>query len=202
MVQFNEAQLAILEEYWRMRFDEPRPPKSRCIYAALRCCNVGPKVTSQDIGRYFSNRAARETGQPRARPLTPAQLGLLEESWCSDPYPYVGTIIVLTYQTKLQPKQVKRWFDNQRKKYRNNGLFLSTRNVAQQDPACAARMWRAYNKNPSEYAKKLWLGTISASTGAPTGKAIDTAKEREWERRWDTDTKDGRKGQIDDGDEN
>ncbi|XXH05812.1 hypothetical protein Hte_012250 [Hypoxylon texense] len=185
--RFNEAQMAILEQFWQSRLDAPRPPKRLSIPAALSCCEVGPPVTSQDVGRYFSNRAARESGQPRARPLTTMQRELLEGSFEHDAFPYTGTIIVLTYQTKLRPKQVKQWFDNRRKKHRCYGLPLVTNNLVEQDAAAAARMWRAFKANPDEYAKQLWLGTISSRTGACTGKVAGIAEGEEWERLWGMD---------------
>ncbi|KAI1763725.1 hypothetical protein GGR53DRAFT_353894 [Hypoxylon sp. FL1150] len=182
---FNEAQLAILEWYWQnFRYDEARPSKQLSIPIALNCCEVGPLVTSQDVGRYFANRAARESGQPRATPLTDRQREILEDSFDDDPFPYTGTTIVLTYQTKLRPKQVRQWFDNRRKKYRNEGLPLITRNSAEQDMTAAARMWRAYKRDPEGYAKQLWLGTISVRTGAPTGHVATEADIEKWEVFW------------------
>lgn len=118
--------------------------------------------------------------------MTTAQRELLEESFEDDPFPYTGTFIVLTYQTKLRPKQVKQWFDNQRKKLRSYGLPLTTSNLVEQDAAAAARMWRAFKADPDDYAKQLWLGTISSRTGAYTGKVAGIAEREEWERLWGT----------------
>lgn len=133
------------------------------------------------LSRYFADRAARESGQPRATPLTDGQREILEESFFNEPFPYTGVIILLTYRTQLRPKQVKQWFDNRRKKYRTEGVPLPTRNSAEQDPAAAARMWRAYKRDPDEYAKQLWLGIIHDRTGASTGQVASEADVEEWE---------------------
>lgn len=50
---FTEAQLAILEREWGFRDQgASRPHKRRSITVAMNCSDVGPRVTSQDVGRY------------------------------------------------------------------------------------------------------------------------------------------------------
>ncbi|KAI0008647.1 hypothetical protein F4779DRAFT_426222 [Xylariaceae sp. FL0662B] len=185
---FNEAQLAILEDYWRLRRDAPRPPKRLSICAAMSCSEVGPEVTSQAVGRYFSNRAARERGQPRARAPTRKQLRLLEEAFDEDAYPYTGTIILLTYQTGLQPKQVKSWFDNRRRRLARKGEYMFSMNF-DQDPALAATMWRDYQKDPEAYAREIFLG-MRAPSGEWFYDLAEPEDEAEWDRRWSSAARD------------
>ncbi|KAI0384577.1 hypothetical protein F5Y04DRAFT_248645 [Hypomontagnella monticulosa] len=180
MARFNEAQMAIIEEYWNIWRMCSGPSRKFSRAAAVRCWKVGPRVTSQDIGQYFSNRAAREAGRPRARPPTPEQLEILKDNFLDEPFPPTGTLILLTYQTGLEPKQVKQWFDYQRKKYRNDGILLVTRSANQQNPVTAAKMWRAFKKAPAEYTKSLWLGAIALDSGEPTGEPPGEGREEEW----------------------
>ncbi|CAJ2504298.1 Uu.00g116920.m01.CDS01 [Anthostomella pinea] len=136
---FNEAQMEYLEKGWQFRFDnEP----------------------------YFSNRAAHESGRPRAQAKTPRQLGLLEASFAADHYPTTTQMIILTHQTGgLRPKPVKDWFESQRRKLeRNGGLLFTKRDRVGMDEAGgaarAARMWRRYGKEGGRYAMDLWLGRM------------------------------------------
>jgi hypothetical protein len=64
----------------------------------------------------------------------------------------------------LEPKQVKAWFDNERKKADKRGETMFTRNEPT-DMNDAARMWRAYKKDPEGYVKALTSGEISPRTG-------------------------------------
>jgi hypothetical protein len=107
---------------------------------------------------------AREEGRPRAVRKTPEQLERLRESWEDEPYPNVGETIILVHSTGLEPKQVKAWFDNERKKANKKGEPMVTRNTPT-DMNDAARMWRAFKKDPEGYARALTSGEISPGTG-------------------------------------
>jgi hypothetical protein len=64
----------------------------------------------------------------------------------------------------LEPKQVKAWFDNERKKADKKGETIFTKNKPT-DMKDAARVWRAYKKDPEGYERALTSGEISARTG-------------------------------------
>ncbi|KAI1326440.1 hypothetical protein F5Y16DRAFT_400331 [Xylariaceae sp. FL0255] len=185
---FNEAQLTLIEEVWDewIRIGHTRPPKKASINTAVRCWRIGPQISSQDVGR-------QTPGQPRAQSKTPEQLQLLEEAFDDDPYPPVGVMIVLTYQTKLEPKQVKQWFDYKRAKLDKTGeVFFTRAPPAGLTPAnlatCAARMWRAYKRDPEGYAKELYMRRVSHYTGESSQHQrepeLEAEDEREWEQRW------------------
>ncbi|KAI1079651.1 hypothetical protein F5B20DRAFT_581110 [Whalleya microplaca] len=184
MGQFTEAQLGILEQYWNRRQGAPRPPQHLSLYAAIDCSDVGPPVTSQDVGRYFSNRVAQERGRPRARAPTPAQLRLLKEEFLYDPYPDTATTIILTWQTGLRGTQVKSWFEYRRRKFIRAGKLLFSLND-EQDPGTAASMWRQYRKNPHAYARMLYMNQ-------PTGQFVGAEREAEWDSKWGENDEDGR----------
>jgi hypothetical protein len=59
---------------------------------------------------------------------------------------------------------VKQWFENERKKAFPKGERIFTRNESP-DRNDAARMWRAYKKDPEGYVRALCSREISAVTG-------------------------------------
>jgi hypothetical protein len=205
--RFNAAQLQILEEEYvfgrGMADRNGRVGKNHVIIAAIRCSQAGPEVSAMEVGkwanspslnfsssvaptnrlhRYYANRVAREEGRPRAVRKTPEQLERLRESWEDDPYPTVGETIILVHSTGLEPKQVKAWFDNERKKADKRGETMFTRNEPT-DMNDAARMWRAYKKDPEGYVKALTSGEISPRTGQRQAVEEDNEDGDEWENR-------------------
>jgi hypothetical protein len=79
---------------------------------------------------------------------------------------------MLVHSTGLEPKQVKAWFDNERKKADKRGETMFTRNKPT-DMNDAARMWRAYKKDPEGYARALSSREISPRAGERQRAAND-----------------------------
>jgi hypothetical protein len=71
----------------------------------------------------YANRIAAEQNRPRAIQKTPEQLQKLQELWDKDPYPTPGETMLVAHDSGLEPKQVKNWFDNERKKVEKNGTL-------------------------------------------------------------------------------
>lgn len=68
--------------------DRARPPSNMSATICFKVSRLGSVfITSQEVGRWFGNRAKQEDGVPRATAKTPEQLAMLEESFASDPYP-------------------------------------------------------------------------------------------------------------------
>ncbi|CAG8982548.1 hypothetical protein HYALB_00002330 [Hymenoscyphus albidus] len=120
-----------------------------------------PQFTPAQI--YFSNRAAAESGRSRTQAKTPEQLEVLRSSWEDDPFPLTGERILLVHETGLQKAQVDSWFQAERKKAEKNGEDLWSRN-RDNDPNAAAKMWRAYKRDPDGYVEGLTSGRIHPGT--------------------------------------
>ncbi|CAG8949197.1 hypothetical protein HYFRA_00004820 [Hymenoscyphus fraxineus] len=180
MPQFTPAQMEILEWEWQHRDGDDRPEKKRSISAAVEMSMVGPRVTSQAVGKYFSNRAAAESGRSRTQAKTPEQLEVLRSSWEDDPFPLTGERILLVHETGLQKAQVDSWFQAERKKAEKNGEDLWSRN-RDNDPNAAAKMWRAYKRDPEGYVEGLTSGRIHPGTGED--RYIYVRREEEGEER-------------------
>ncbi|KAJ6619928.1 hypothetical protein B0H10DRAFT_1130266 [Mycena sp. CBHHK59/15] len=116
---FNEAQLEFLEDQLSRckRYGKgDRPPRRQSLMIALQASDLGPEVTSQEVGKWFANRVKQDKGQPRASQKTPEQLALLEASFLEDELPEVEEKIRLVCATGLTSKQVDAWFCYRRKK--------------------------------------------------------------------------------------
>ncbi|CAJ2504311.1 Uu.00g117050.m01.CDS01 [Anthostomella pinea] len=169
---FTDAQMEILERTWTyfvLIFNQPRPMKQHSAIVAMHCSDVGSEVTSQQVGRFFAERAADIVGRPRAQAKSPRQLRLLEDSFNADAYPTTAELIILTHQMGLKPAQVKVWFVNKRRRIDRCGGRLFTRrhrvgvfarrltdnlvNAPQ-----AARMWRQYEADGGFYAIRVVVG--------------------------------------------
>lgn len=160
----NTAQQLVLDDLWSLCCLSLSPrPKNLCSYATVQCMLVGPFISSQEIGRYFANRAARgtktlflapkviallthyiESGKPRANRKTPQQLEMLHKSFKETPYPQAMVSIVLVYETGLSAGQIKKWFQNERCKRGVTGGWKG----AGKDVHVAARWWREYRREP------------------------------------------------------
>lgn len=170
---------------------------------SLKChVETGSLISSQEIGqyvygfainwiaftnsdfRYFHNRSAREEGRPRAQAKTSAQVAILRDSFEEEMSPYVGELILLTYATGLLKKQVKVWFENQRKKGMKNVVKWNERgrNVSPQDQQAAKRMWKAYENAPESYVKEIFFGKICPRTGDLTPRDVTAQQQSVWER--------------------
>lgn len=72
----------------------------------------------------------------------------------------------------LQVKQVKTWFENQRRKHVKDEDFLALSppeifGMEGQDTKHAAAMMRQYNKDPKDYARSLVMWERCVRTGRP-----------------------------------
>ncbi|KZW03912.1 hypothetical protein EXIGLDRAFT_8361 [Exidia glandulosa HHB12029] len=84
---------------------------------SLIVSDLGPEVTSQNVGSWFAKRAKREAGQPRMTRKTPEQLAILDESFARYAYPGNEELIRLIRTTLLSKRQIDAWFCHQRKKF-------------------------------------------------------------------------------------
>lgn len=85
-------------------------------------------------------------------------------------YPYTGEVIPLAFLSGLQVKQVKAWFEYQRKKCVEDQDFMSLHppeifGMKSQDTKDAAAMMPHYKKDPKEYARSLVMWERSVRTG-------------------------------------
>lgn len=76
----------------------------------------------------------------------------------------------LAFLSGLQVKQVKAWFENQRRKYDEEGDDLAVSppeifGLKGQDTKHAAAMTRQYNRDPREYARSLIMRERCVRTG-------------------------------------
>lgn len=132
-----------------------------------------PKVTSRNLtaSRYYANREATENGRPRAQTKTREQVALLEYAFAQTRgYPYTGEVLPLAFLSGLQVKQVKSWFEYQRKKCYQDGDEMCLEppeesGMKVQDTKDAAAMMRQYKKDPKEYARSLVMWERSVRTG-------------------------------------
>lgn len=81
-------------------------------------------------------------------------------------------MLPLAFLTGLQVKQVKSWFENQRKKCVQDEDFLALHQpeifgMRGQDTKDAAAMIRQYNKDPKGYTKSLVMWERCVRTGQP-----------------------------------
>lgn len=79
-------------------------------------------------------------------------------------------MLPLAFLSGLQVKQVKAWFENQRRKYDEEGDELAVCppeifGLKGQDTKDAAAMTRKYNKDPKEYARSLIMWERCVRTG-------------------------------------
>lgn len=86
-------------------------------------------------------------------------------------------MLPLAFLSGLQVKQVKAWFENQRRKYHEEGDDLAVSppeifGLKGQDTKDAAAMTRQYNKDPREYARSLIMWERCVRTGRP-GPSVD-----------------------------
>lgn len=123
--------------------------------------------------RYYANREASQNGRPRAQAKTREQVRLLEYVFATTHgYPYTGEVLPLAFLSGLQVKQVKSWFEYQRKKCVDDEDFSVLQppeifGMEGQDTKDAAAMMRKYNKDPKEYARSLVMWERSVRTGNP-----------------------------------
>ncbi|KAJ6619936.1 hypothetical protein B0H10DRAFT_2024136 [Mycena sp. CBHHK59/15] len=126
---FNEAQIQLLENelnWYRHYGMGDRPPRKQSIILAIQASELGPEVTSQEVGRWYADRVKRDKGEPRAAQKTPEQLALLEASFFIDEYPTVEEKIRLVCETGLRKKQIDAWFSYRRKKLGETpGVYLT-----------------------------------------------------------------------------
>ncbi|KAG6355074.1 hypothetical protein INS49_004155 [Diaporthe citri] len=128
---------------------------------------------AQQIGRHYANREAAENGRPKAQTKTREQIALLEYAFATTfGYPYTGEVLSLAILTGLQVKQVKSWFENQRKKRAEDNDLLALQQpeifgMRGQETKDAAAMVRQYNKDPKGYARSLVMWDRCVRTGQP-----------------------------------
>lgn len=121
--------------------------------------------------RYYANREADENGRPRLQTKTREQIALLDYAFAqTSGYPYTGEVLALAFLSGLQVKQVKAWFENQRKKCIEDENYLAVERpeflgMRGQDTKDAAAMSRAYNRDPKEYARSLVMWERCVRTG-------------------------------------
>ncbi|KAK0486266.1 hypothetical protein IW261DRAFT_1454654 [Armillaria novae-zelandiae] len=109
----NEQQIEFLENElneWR------RLGILQSLRASIRVSELGREVSSQEVGRWFSNRIKDERGEPRQTKKTPEQIAALEASFEMDCTPSVQEQIRLIEETGLTRRQIVAWFVYQRKK--------------------------------------------------------------------------------------
>lgn len=87
-------------------------------------------------------------------------------------YPYTGEVLPLAFLSGLQVKQVKTWFENQRRKYTDEGDSLAVSppeifGMQGQDTKNAAATTRQCNKDPKGYARSLVMWERRVRTGRP-----------------------------------
>ncbi|KAK0459140.1 uncharacterized protein EV420DRAFT_1747521 [Desarmillaria tabescens] len=114
----NERQVAFLERQlnWCRMLGMERPPKRDSIMISMQVSDLGRVVSSQEVGRWFSNRAKDASGKPRQSKKTPAQLAALRASFAVDCTPSVEEQIRLIEETGLTRRQIVAWFSYQRRK--------------------------------------------------------------------------------------
>lgn len=123
--------------------------------------------------RYYANREAAEAGRPRAQAKTREQVALLEYAFAATfAYPYTGELLPLAFLSGLEVKQVKAWFENQRKKCAKDEEWMALQQpeifgMKGQDTKDAAAMMREYNKGPREYARSFVMWERCVRTGQP-----------------------------------
>ncbi|POS70907.1 hypothetical protein DHEL01_v210701 [Diaporthe helianthi] len=170
----------VIEGGWRFWSFLGKPSSRRNIVTstAMRCGDLmGDPDTwfasqwPQQIGRYYANREATENGRPRAQTKTREQVALLEYAFAqTHGYPYTGEVLPLAFLSGLQVKQVKAWFEYQRKKCVVDQDFLALQppeifGMKGQETKDAAAMMRQYNKDPKEYARSLVMWERCVRTG-------------------------------------
>lgn len=132
----------------------------------------GFAYTNASGKRYLANCYARETGKPRAVRKSPEQIKILEEFFEKEQCPYPGDMMLLAYETKLDPIKLRQWFGNQKSKLYKQGWEYDGPNIFEPNPRNAKNMWNEYKKNPRQYAKDLWDTKVCRLTGrrmeAPT----------------------------------
>ncbi|KAK6205974.1 hypothetical protein LQW54_008037 [Pestalotiopsis sp. IQ-011] len=79
--------------------------------------------------------------------------------------PYPGDMMLLAYETKLDPIKLRQWFGNQKSKLYKQGWEYDGPNIFEPDPMNAKRMWNEYKNNPRQYAKDLWDTKVCRLTG-------------------------------------
>ncbi|KAK7697936.1 hypothetical protein SLS64_013023 [Diaporthe eres] len=127
----------------------------------------------QQIGRYYASREAAKAGRPRAQTKTREQIALLEYVFATTfGYPYTGEVLPLAFLTGLQVKQVKAWFENQRKKCVQDEDFLALQppeifGMKGQETKDAAAMVREYAKDPKGYGRSFVMWERCVRTGQP-----------------------------------
>ncbi|KAK0459139.1 uncharacterized protein EV420DRAFT_1538535 [Desarmillaria tabescens] len=147
--EYLESQLTL----WR-RLGMDRPPKRQSLIVSIRVSELGREVSSQEVGRWFSNRVKDDRGQPRQTKKTPEQLAVLEASFEMDCTPSVQEQIWLIQETGLTRRQIVSWFDYQRKKLEDEpGVYVEryyptdeeVKDMAARANQAAAQ-WREYRK--------------------------------------------------------
>lgn len=81
---------------------------------------------------------------------TPEQLKILEDHYLVTPLPHPNVVIFMAYKTGLEPRQIKAWFENKRGKEDAIYVEAGYKEVSKEE---AARIWRAYKKDPVGYTK-------------------------------------------------
>ncbi|SJK97985.1 uncharacterized protein ARMOST_01241 [Armillaria ostoyae] len=148
----NDQQIEFLENElntWR-RLGMSRPPKKQSLMASLHVSKLGREVSSQEVGRWFSNRIKDERGEPRQTKKTPEQIAALEASFEMDCTPSVQEQIRLIEETGLTRRQIVAWFDYQRKKLEDEpGVYVERYYPSEQERRAmtthahqAAAQWR------------------------------------------------------------
>ncbi|KAK0241293.1 hypothetical protein EDD85DRAFT_394974 [Armillaria nabsnona] len=149
----NEQQIAFLERKlnWCRFLGMERPPKRDSIILSMQVSDLGREVSSQEVGRWFSNRAKDASGKPRQSKKTPAQLAALSASFEVDCTPSVEEQIRLIQETGLTRRQIVAWFSYQRKKLDDSGIYVER--AVDQDMFTlgsharqAAEEWREYRR--------------------------------------------------------
>ncbi|KAI7772999.1 hypothetical protein LA080_012504 [Diaporthe eres] len=142
---------------WKMT-DKPFSRRRVVTAVAMRCGDM-----TGDPETWFAHQWAQQigSGRPQAQTKTSEQIALLNYAFretCG--YPYTGEVLPLAFLSGLQVEQVKTWFENQRRKYTDEGDSLAVSppeifGMQGQDTKNAATMTRQYNKDPEGYARSL-----------------------------------------------
>lgn len=130
--------------------------------------------------RYYANRFAAENGRSRAQRKTPEQVALLNKLFRkAGARPYTGEQIAVAFLTGLELKQVKTWFENERKKYLQNDPYGECDfwpQVPPQDPTASRLMVLEYDRDRQAYARQLVYGERDACTGSH----LDGSDDESW----------------------
>ncbi|KAG8162462.1 hypothetical protein KVR01_008227 [Diaporthe batatas] len=177
----------VIEFGWRLWKLGGRSRRNAVTSTAMKCGDITGAPDAwfaaqwpQQIGRYYANRDAAENGRPRAQAKTREQVALLEYAFAqTHGYPYTGEVLPLAFLTGLQVRQVKSWFEHERKKCVADEDFLPLQppeifGMLGQATKDAAALVRLYNKDPRECARSLVMWERCVRTGHDGGPESET----------------------------